>query len=160
MKFSRQEYWSGLPFPSPGGSSQHRDGIPISCIADGFFTVWATKEAQSYSDFLHCVYSDHSQPWHSSQSYSIFMCVNLSRFSNRMWAPLGQKCVTCITQGWLHFPKLPTSSLRHPDFPRSGQLALTVCVTSQHPGSHRQTPLSRAEASAIPRLEDMSRQSF
>ena len=25
MEFSRQEYWSGLPFPSPGGSSQLRD---------------------------------------------------------------------------------------------------------------------------------------
>ena len=25
MEFSRQEYWSGLPFPSPGESSQHRD---------------------------------------------------------------------------------------------------------------------------------------
>ena len=25
MGFSRQEYWSGLPFPSPGESSQPRD---------------------------------------------------------------------------------------------------------------------------------------
>ena len=26
MGFSRQEYWSGLPFPSAGESCQHRDG--------------------------------------------------------------------------------------------------------------------------------------
>ena len=47
MEFSRQEYWSGLPFPSPGdlpipgikprSSALHAD----SCIAGRFFTVWA-----------------------------------------------------------------------------------------------------------------------
>ena len=36
MEFSRQEYWSALPFPSPG-----LDGTCVSCIssiAGGFFT--------------------------------------------------------------------------------------------------------------------------
>ena len=38
MGFSRQEYWSGLPFPSPGELS--RPGIEsISCTAGGFFTT-------------------------------------------------------------------------------------------------------------------------
>ena len=32
MGFSRQEYWSGLPCSSPGGSSQPRDHTCISCI--------------------------------------------------------------------------------------------------------------------------------
>ena len=39
MGFSRQEYWNGLPCPPPGGSSQPRDWIPVSCIAGGFFTA-------------------------------------------------------------------------------------------------------------------------
>ena len=30
MGFSRQEYWSGLPFPSPGESSQPRDQTRVS----------------------------------------------------------------------------------------------------------------------------------
>ena len=30
------------------GSSQSRDGTQVSCIAGGFFTVWATREAQEY----------------------------------------------------------------------------------------------------------------
>ena len=91
MGFSRQEYWSGLPFPSLGifpiqesnpcllhcrqicdpmdcyspwnslgqnsgvgslfpfsrGSSQPRDQTQVSCIAGGFFTSWATREARS-----------------------------------------------------------------------------------------------------------------
>ena len=38
MGFSRQEYWSGLPFPSPGEPSSPSDQIHIPCIADGFFT--------------------------------------------------------------------------------------------------------------------------
>ena len=33
----RQEYWSGLPFPTPGQSSQPRDRTHVSCIAGRFF---------------------------------------------------------------------------------------------------------------------------
>ena len=52
MEFSRQEYWSGLLFPSPGESS-----IPMvqtwgSCIADRFFTIWAMRERLN-AVFLH-----------------------------------------------------------------------------------------------------------
>ena len=41
MGFSKQEYWSGLPFPSPGGSSQPRDRTCVSCIAGRRFILWA-----------------------------------------------------------------------------------------------------------------------
>ena len=47
LGFSRQEYCSGLPCPSPGKFSQTRDRTCISrasCIAGGFFTHWATWE--------------------------------------------------------------------------------------------------------------------
>ena len=43
MEFSRQEYWSGLPFPSPGDLP--RDQAQVSHIACRFFTIWATREA-------------------------------------------------------------------------------------------------------------------
>ena len=40
MGLPRQEYWSGLPFPSPGrGSFWPRSWICISCWAGGFFTT-------------------------------------------------------------------------------------------------------------------------
>ena len=45
MGFSRQEYWSGLPFPSPGDLFWPRDQTQVSCIAGRFFTLWATREA-------------------------------------------------------------------------------------------------------------------
>ena len=70
MGFSRQEYWSGLPLPSPmdytvygilqvrilewvvfpfsKGSSQPRDQTQGSWIVGGFFTSWATREAHMY----------------------------------------------------------------------------------------------------------------
>ena len=38
-------YWSGLPCPPLGGSSQPRDQNRVFCIADRFFTNWATREA-------------------------------------------------------------------------------------------------------------------
>ena len=33
---------------SSRGSSQPRGRTQVSCIADRFFTIWATKEAQEY----------------------------------------------------------------------------------------------------------------
>ena len=44
VEFSRQEYWSGLPFAFPWGSSQPRNWTLVSCIKGTFFTVWATRE--------------------------------------------------------------------------------------------------------------------
>ena len=53
MEFLRQEYWSGLPCPSPGdlpnpGTEPIYYGF---CTGDGFFTQWATWKA-SYSCIL------------------------------------------------------------------------------------------------------------
>ena len=47
MGFSRQEYWSGFPFPSPGDlpNSGIEPESPTS-QADAF-TVWATRESRS-----------------------------------------------------------------------------------------------------------------
>ena len=54
MGFSRREYWSGLPLPTPGDLPY--PGIkPISLVspalADGFFTTVTTWEAQ-YFDYV------------------------------------------------------------------------------------------------------------
>ena len=43
MEFSRQEYWSGLPFPSPGRSSQPWDEI-LSPLCAGRFFITAPPE--------------------------------------------------------------------------------------------------------------------
>ena len=38
MRFSRQEYWSGLSFPSPGDLPDPRIEPASPALADGFFT--------------------------------------------------------------------------------------------------------------------------
>ena len=45
MGFSRQESWSGLPFPSPGDLPWPRDWTQVSRIVGRCFTIWATREA-------------------------------------------------------------------------------------------------------------------
>ena len=45
MGFSRQEYWSGLPFASPGDLPPPRDWTQVSCIAGRRFTLCASREA-------------------------------------------------------------------------------------------------------------------
>ena len=44
IDFSRQEYWGGLPYPSPGESSPPRDWTSVSCIAGGIFTAESNKK--------------------------------------------------------------------------------------------------------------------
>ena len=43
MEFSRREYWSGLPFPSPVLTRILSPGLNSS--KGRFFTFWATREA-------------------------------------------------------------------------------------------------------------------
>ena len=52
MEFSRPEYWSGEDFSFSKGSSQPRDRTQVSCIAGGFFTSWATREARIIKSYL------------------------------------------------------------------------------------------------------------
>ena len=62
MEFSRQEYWSGLSFPSPRGSSQPRDQAHISsvfCISRRILYHSATWEAHQDSYHL----AKLLQPW-------------------------------------------------------------------------------------------------
>ena len=43
MEFSRQEYWSGLPFPSPGDLPDSGIKLTSPTLADRFFTAEPLK---------------------------------------------------------------------------------------------------------------------
>ena len=58
-----------LAMPSSRGSSQPRDWIQVSWIAGGFFTVWATREAQEHFYGLN-LYPFRCVSWSSSSSSS------------------------------------------------------------------------------------------
>ena len=45
MGFSRQEYWSGFPFPPPGDIPNPGIKPRVSCIAGTFLTNQAMREA-------------------------------------------------------------------------------------------------------------------
>ena len=46
MEFSKPEYLSWVAVPFSRESSQLVDQTQVSCIAGGFFTNWANREAQ------------------------------------------------------------------------------------------------------------------
>ena len=52
MEFSRQEYWSGLLFPTPGDLPGQGIEPESPALADGFFTTSATWEALYDPAFL------------------------------------------------------------------------------------------------------------
>ena len=66
IEFSRQEYWIGFPFPSPG-ISQPRDWTWVSCISCRFFIVWANKEdtnlSSNWSDYKAWLVNPYIYSW-------------------------------------------------------------------------------------------------
>ena len=48
MEFSRQEYWSGLPFPFPGDLPDPGIEPGSPALQADVFTVRATREAHGY----------------------------------------------------------------------------------------------------------------
>ena len=52
MEFPRQEYWSGLPFPSLGDLSKPGIKLTSPALAGGFFTAGPPGKLQSYG-FCH-----------------------------------------------------------------------------------------------------------
>ena len=96
MEFSMQEYWSGLPFPSPGDLSDLVIEPGSTRTADGLFTNWTAREASK--KFLHLelfciltisllvavVYEIHFQKWVYSLLLGRKVMANLdSIFKNR-----------------------------------------------------------------------------
>ena len=48
MGFPRQEYWSGLPFPSPGDLPKPLIETESPALASGFFTTEPPRKPQFY----------------------------------------------------------------------------------------------------------------
>ena len=57
-KFSSQEYWSGLPFPSPGDLLHpgiKSRSLTSPALAGRFFTSWANSEALTHGNYFYFV---------------------------------------------------------------------------------------------------------
>ena len=53
LEFPRQEYWSGLPFPTPGDFPDRGIEPTSPALAGTLFYCWATREATGIIRFLH-----------------------------------------------------------------------------------------------------------
>ena len=87
MRFSRQEYWSGLPFPSPGDLPD--PGTWVSHIVGRCFTVWITKEDSccrvSFKTLSHNLWGlsqPHFHCWHNLLDLGSFAQSWLSALKN------------------------------------------------------------------------------
>ena len=76
MGFSGQEFWSGLSFPSPGGSSWPRDRSRVSCVAGRCFIVWATTSHHATYYLVICFLNEQCAWDFFLPAYS--SCVNTS----------------------------------------------------------------------------------
>ena len=54
MRILQARILEWVDIPSSRGSSQPKDRTQVSLIAGGFFTVWATREAQEYWNGFPC----------------------------------------------------------------------------------------------------------
>ena len=61
MGFSKQEYWSGLPFPSPGDFLNPGIKPASPALAGGFFTTSTTWEAQVQSTVYQNTYDKYRE---------------------------------------------------------------------------------------------------
>ena len=59
MGFPRQEYWNGLPFPSPGGPPNPGIEHLSSALASGFFTTEPPGRTQALTANVYILFSFH-----------------------------------------------------------------------------------------------------
>ena len=133
MEFSRQEYWSGLPFPIPGDLPN--PGIrPVSLaspvLTGEFFTNGATWEVHSWLNdivlvsvqFSHSVMSDSLQN-HRLQHARLPCPSPISRACLNS-CPLSQWCHPTISSTVIPFPSC------HRSFPASGSFPISQFFTT------------------------------
>ena len=92
--------WVAIPFSRE--SSQPRGQTQVSCIAGGFFTVWATSKVSVQSaQFSHSVMSDSLQP-HELQQAKL-PCLLPTSWACSNSCPLSQWCHPTISSSVIPF---------------------------------------------------------
>ena len=84
MGFSKQDYWSGLPFPPPGNlpaPGTELAALMSPALAGGLFTTSATWEAPSFSYLMETIRLASERVMQSPGRYSIDHVLNFLYFS-------------------------------------------------------------------------------
>ena len=87
MEFSRQEHWSGLPFPTPGGHPNL--GVkPVSvaspALAGGLYTTGTSWKALSSISFLHTFSFPQFAALKNLNPFFFFFCLWWCHFSKKL----------------------------------------------------------------------------
>ena len=123
MGFSRREYWSGLPFSSPGGLPNpgiKPTSLKSPALAGGFFTTSTTWEALKYIvsvQFSHSVMSDSLRPDESQHTRPPCPSPTPGVHSNSR--PLSWRCHPAISSSVVPFSSCPQSLPTSESFPMS-----------------------------------------
>ena len=129
--FSRQEYWSGVPLPSPRESSWPRSQTQVSRIGGRCFNLWATREdlgrqkvmnLSGLAQFSHSVVSN-SLWLHGLQQASL-PCPSPTPRACSNSCPLSQWCYPIISSSVASFSSGPQT------FPVSGSFPVSRLFTS------------------------------
>ena len=110
MRFSRQEYWGGLPFPSSGDlpdpGTRPRDQTHVSHVAGRFFTTWTTREALNSNTNYMIIFRECYYFWCDSDIVIIFLKEALS-FRDSNWSIYRWNYIMCgicfkaiLESGW------------------------------------------------------------
>ena len=93
MEFSRQEYWSGLPFPTPGNLSDLGMKPIFPALAGRFFTPEPLGKSKGRRN-THCI------PSVSCTSAGWFLCAVSSILKRLMLSAIGVLILT--SEKWRH----------------------------------------------------------
>ena len=86
MGFSRQEYWSGLPSPSPGDLPHTRIELTSPALADRFFTTESPRKPFRYLDL------SPNQRWiqpDKGDEYTVHAVLEASQLLSACWRTSG-----------------------------------------------------------------------
>ena len=138
MEFSRQEYWSGLPFPSPGDLPDPKVKPGYPALADGFFITEPPGKPHSvldqkilisqffvcycFSQFSRSVMS--SSLWPLESQHARPPCPSPTPGVHSNSCPLSQWCHPTISSSVVPF------SSRLQSFPASGSFLMSQFFTS------------------------------
>ena len=97
MGFSRQEYWSGLPFPSPGDLSDPEikpESLMTSELAGRFFITSTTWEA---CDAQHSI-QNHQTGEGPSELWSVYNAASLGHKGEELLTHATGSLVSCLSK--------------------------------------------------------------
>ena len=121
MGFPKKEYWSGLPFPSPGDLPEARIKPASPALAGGFFTIEPPGESISSVQLLSRVYLD----WASyGLQHARLPCQSPTPGAYSNSCPWSQWCHPTISSSVIPLSSCPQS------FPASGSFQMSQFFSS------------------------------